>query len=349
MFEIDFIDNVNLSLNVTEDYFRNIVDNPSEVKHYKMVIIALHNALELTFKLMISSRNSFMIYNMQSSDSFNKVVSYYKDKKTRKNINQNAKNEPYTITFDNSYKILAYLYGLEEFNDKFIFEIEKLLRLRNALTHHKARITEADIILLYDVFEKCVNLYNNELTRDCYIGPKLYDEIFEQAKYIDYQLDSSLKFTYEKTIEEIKLKMLDNKTIQILLTCLIKTISNINVDIELSNYDGLYNFFSKYINNKIIKSLEMPITEGIYLLLQLGFIENKEYCFTSGDFTDSVSGLSISKHAQELILKKWESNSARIKCIFNLDEENVSNLFRFSDEPYDAYDDYLDCDLFDEH
>lgn len=243
MFDLDIIDNTKLTLEVSENYLKKIIDEPNDVKNYKMLILNLHNALELTFKFLLQSRNDFMIYEMQDKKSFNSVIEAYKSiRKQRKRTNEKMPSQKvlHTVSFTNAYEILAYLYNVEGFNEKFIFKLERLNTLRNGLTHFKARIEHTDIIVLYNLFEECVNLYNSELDSDRHAYRKLIDE---DDRYDRFKPNRDLAYEFSSAIEDIKMKLLDEPIIKELIGFLIKKMKYVNSDINLDDYEKLLEFF----------------------------------------------------------------------------------------------------------
>src|SRR5690606_26339229 len=123
--------------------------------------------------------------------------------------------------------ILAYLYNVEGFNEKFIFKLERLNTLRNGLTHFKARIEHTDIIVLYNLFEECVNLYNSELDSDRHAYRKLIDE---DDRYDRFKPNRDLAYVFSSAIEDIKMKLLDEPIIKELIEFIIKKMKYVNSD-----------------------------------------------------------------------------------------------------------------------
>ncbi|NHN30360.1 hypothetical protein [Paenibacillus agricola] len=243
MFNLEIEDNIKLTLEVSENYLKNIIDERNDVKNYKMVILTLHNALELTFKFLLQSRDGFMIYEMQDSNSFHNVI------KTYKRIHKQSKfttekmlpeSELHTVSFTKAYEILAYLYNVDGFDEKFIFKLKRLNTLRNGLTHFKARIEHTDILVLYNLYEECVDLYNSEIDNDRHSLRKLINVDYNYNRFIPNQ---DLAYEFPNAIEEIKMKLLDEPIIKELIGFLIKKLDCVNSDIDLNDYEKLLEFF----------------------------------------------------------------------------------------------------------
>lgn len=346
MIEISIVDNTKLALEVTEDYFRKIINERNNIKNYKMVILSLHNALELTFKFMISSRNSFMVYSMQDSNSYQKVIKRFKEIRGSKN-SYLIDCDPYTdtlhtVTFRTAYEILAYLYQVEEFDDKFLFQLKKLENLRNALTHFSAAIEETDILMLYGLFSKCAKLFNDEI--------KKQDEFINviHENYTCYKIDNGLCIEFSRTIEEIHMEALDKDIVKVLVKCLIASLGTINDDIELNNYQNLCDFFKTnaldplkniYKSNELnhLISFDDFIISGIYILLDSDFLINKTYYDSFG--VDVLGGISLSSYCKDLILKKWSSDEKTICSNLNISKKDFNELLQM-DKPIDEYCDF---------
>lgn len=252
MFELDIEDNIKLTLEVSENYLKNIIEDSKNVKNYKMLILNLHNALELTFKFLIQSRNDFMIYEMHDSNSYQKVIDTYKSiHKQRRHTTERtermlSEKVLHTVSYTKAYEILAYLYNVEGFDEKFIFKLKRLNTLRNGLTHFKARIEHTDILVLYSLFEECVNLYNSEIENDRNCFRKLISENNNYEKFIPNQ---ELAYDFSKAIEDIKFKLLDEPIIKELIGFLIKKLNYVNPDIRLNDYEKLFEFFFEEQSN----------------------------------------------------------------------------------------------------
>lgn len=348
LFEVNINNNTRLALEVTEEYFKKIIEEPNEVKNYKMVILNLHNALELTFKLMIHSRNSFMVYSMQDSNSYGKLIQAFKKVRNSKDIVFRDENpfedSLHTVSFKTAYEILAYLYQIEEFDDKFLFKLQKIENLRNALMHYKAYIEETDIILLYSMFEQCVELFNNEMKSDTY--PPTIKKILKSEDYICFDLDYDLKFRLSENIENICFKILDRDIIKMLVSCLIKTIGYINDDIKLDDYQSLCEFFNSE-NKKGLKNIFKERNEeqisydnfllnNIYILLEANFLISKSYCDCFG--VDVLGGISLNPVCKDIILKKYDHDKEKICSDFGLNENEYESFINM-DKEYDYYSD----------
>ncbi|GAB0171668.1 hypothetical protein LSPCS325_51050 [Lysinibacillus sp. CTST325] len=240
MFNLKITDNIKLSLEVSEDYLKNIIEEPGNVKNYKMLILNLHNSLELTFKFMLQSRNDFMIYDMQDSSSYRKVIDTYKSLHKQRKFSTgkilSEKGLP-TVSFTKAYEILAYLYNVEEFDEKFIFKLKRINTLRNGLTHFEARVEHTDIIVLYNLFEECVNLYNSEIKSDRNAFLNLINDGNDE-----FIPNPDMAFEFSNAIENIKMELLDKPIIRELISFLIVEINSVN-DIDLNDYEKICEFF----------------------------------------------------------------------------------------------------------
>lgn len=281
LFDLDIKDNIKLTLEVSEGYLRNIIDNRLNVKNYKMLILNLHNALELTFKFLLQSRNDFMIYEMQDSNSYQKVIKTYKSMhKQRRALNDSTliENKLHTVSFTKAYEILAYLYNVEGFDEKFIFKLMKLDTLRNGLTHFTARIEHTDIVVLYNLFEECVNLYNSELDNHRHVLRKILEGV--NNKFIP---NPDLAYEFSNAIKDIKMKLLDEPIIIELIGSLIQKLGQINEDISLNDYERLIKFFydEQSIVQKILNFPKMIKTKSskhtvILIWSQRRFVRNEK-------------------------------------------------------------------------
>lgn len=244
MFDLDIVDNIKLTLEVSENYLKNIIDEPNDVKNYKMLILNLHNSLELTFKFLLQSRNDFMIYEMHDRNSYQTVIDTYKtihiQRKQHTTERIPSEKVLHTVSFTKAYEILAYLYNVEGFDEKFIFKLKRLNKLRNGLTHFKARIEYTDILVLYNLFEECVILYNSEIDNDRHRLRKLINKDDNYDRFIP---NPDLAYEFPNAIEEIKMKLLDEPIINELIGFLIKKLDCVNSDIDLNDYKKLLGFF----------------------------------------------------------------------------------------------------------
>ncbi|MFK4345007.1 MULTISPECIES: hypothetical protein [unclassified Paenibacillus] len=270
MFDLDIKDNIKLTLEVSEGYLRNIIDDRLNVKNYKMLILNLHNTLELTFKFLLQSRNDFMIYEMQDSNSYQKVIKTYKSMhKQRRALNDSTliENKLHTVSFTKAYEILAYLYNVEGFDEKFIFKLMRLDTLRNSLTHFTARIEHTDIVVLYNLFEECVNLYNSELDNHRHVLRKILEGV--NNKFIP---NPDLAYEFSNAIKDIKMKLLDEPIIIELIGSLIQKLGQINEDISLNDYERLIKFF--YDEQSIVqKNIEFPKNDQDEILKAYGYTD----------------------------------------------------------------------------
>jgi len=307
MFDLEIEDNIKLTLEVSENYLKNIIKEPENVKNYKMLILNLHNALELTFKFLLQSRNGFMIYEMQDSSSYRKVIDTYKSiHKQRKHTNERISSEKalHTVSFTKAYEILAYLYNVEGFDEKFIFKLERLNALRNGLTHYKARIEHTDIIVLYNLFEECVSLYNSEIDSDRHGFLKLISEDYNCVRFMP---NRDLAYEFSNSIKEIKMKLLDEPIIKELIGFLIKKLGYVNSDINLNDYEKLLEFF--------IGKQERVID-----------IESKEI-YKSFGFTESEFEKILRESKEQE--KKANKRIARIKTIYNESDKKDKLVEKF--------------------
>lgn len=391
MFNLKITDNIKLSLEVSEDYLKNIIEEPENVKNYKMLILNLHNSLELTFKFMLQSRNEFMIYDMQDSSSYRKVINTYKSlHKQKKFATETILPEKglHTVSFTKAYEILAYLYNVEEFDEKFIFKLERFNTLRNGLTHFEARVEHTDIIVLYNLFEECVNLYNSEIKSDRNNFLKLFKD-----GYDEFTPNQELMYEFSDAIENIKMKLLDEPIIRELISILIKKRKYVN-DIDLNDYEKLYEFFCdeplklipkidpkeilkvfSYTDSYVSKALEERknqekeskerleriktlykgfdkksstsfkeyLLEFIFLMLESDFMYERIHYYYE---IDVMSGISLTKSCEELILKKWNGNIEEICEVFKLSPDEYKGLFDFDpdyDYPDSSFDDISNC------
>lgn len=272
MFDLDIEDNIKVTLEVSESYLKNIIDERQNVKNYKMLILNLHNALELTFKFLLQSRNDFMIYEMQDSNSYRKVIDTYKSiHKQRKLPTEKMPIEKalHTVSFTKAYEILAYLYNVERFDEKFIFKLRRLDTLRNGLTHFTAKIEHTDILVLYNLFEECVNLYNSELDNDKYILRKIFKE--DDNKFTP---NPDLAYYFSNAIEDIKMKLLDEPIIKELIGFLIKKMKYVNPDIDLNDYEKLSEFFLE--DQTIVReNTELSKTNQDEILKSFGYTDSE--------------------------------------------------------------------------
>jgi len=304
MFNLKITDNIKLSLEVSEDYLKNIIKEPENVKNYKMLILNLHNSLELTFKFMLQSRNEFMIYDMQDSSSYRKVIDTYKSlHKQRKFSTEKILSEKglHTVSFTKAYEILGYLYNVEEFDEKFIFKLKRINTLRNGLTHFEARVEHTDIIVLYNLFEECVSLYNSEIKSDRNGFLKLVND-----GYDEFIPNSELVFEFYDAIENIKMKLLDEPIIRELISFLIKKVHNV-IDIDLDDYEKLYEFFCDEPQKLTPKLDQKDISKAF-------------------GYTDShVRKASEERKSQEVENKK---RIAKIKMLYNESDKKRSTSFK---------------------
>lgn len=300
MFELEIEDNIKLTLEVSENYLKNIINERSDVKNYKMLILNLHNALELTFKFLLQSRNGFMIYEMQENSSYRKVIETYKNKhKHRNSAPEKMLTEKVlrTISFTKAYEMLAYLYNVEGFDEKFIFKLERLDTLRNGLTHFKARIEHTDILVLYSLFDECVNLYNSELDNDRHILTKIINEDYNYK----FTPNRDLAYEFSKAIEDIKMKLLEEPIIKELIGFLIKNLHCVNSDVNLNDYEKLLEFFLEKQDRIFDISKENYLSSG----------------FTKSEFEEVLRN----RKEEE---KKASKRNVKIKSIYNESDKKVS-------------------------
>lgn len=371
MFTLDILDNIKLTLEVTESYLKNIIDEPDNVKNYKMAILNLHNALELTFKFLLQSRNHFMIYSMQDSTSYRKVMEYYKSRYNYKRSNDNRlpENKLHTVSFTTSYELLAYFYNESKFDEKFLFKLERLNRLRNGLTHFTATIEYTDIVILYNLFKECVDLFNIELKSK----RRFVRDLVNNRTKVSYELDMTLYHRYGNAIEKIRMNLLDIDIIKEFVSYLIKNIGNIE-DIRLDDYEKLLAYFFKEqisttnFNEELVSSLgfteshikamkeqhkkeisnEKNRKEKIIAIYKKektcisikDFLLNAIFIMLESDFIynrtyydsfgiDILGGLSITVSCKNLILKKWNHKLDLICSELGINQQEYNNLLEF--------------------
>jgi len=341
VFELTIEENIKLTLEVSEGYLRNIIDDRLNVKNYKMLILNLHNALELTFKYLLQSRKEFLIYDMQDSNSYRNVINSYKNRRLFNEKKPKEKNL-HTVSFTKAYEILAYLYNEEKFDEKFIFKLRRLNTLRNGLTHFTARIEYTDIIVLYSLFEECVNLYNSELDSERY--PKMI-KILSQDVPNKFLPNSDLAYDFSNAIKDIKMKMLEEPIIIELIGSLIQKLEFINGDIRLDDYEKLTKFFYEK-QSKVHKNAESPINDQGEIFEALGYTyfeseEIREKIKKQDlEYEDKMRRLTERMKRMEFIYKKSDDKSSTkieeflLNSIFII----IESEFIYSRTFYDSYD-----------
>ncbi|PQP82380.1 hypothetical protein C0Q44_13080 [Paenibacillus sp. PCH8] len=316
MFELDIEDNIKLTLEVSESYLQNIIVDRSNVKNYKMLILNLHNALELTFKYLLQSRNEFLIYEMQDSNSYRKVINSYKKRKLYNEKMPKGKNL-HTVSFTKAYEILAYLYNEERFDEKFIFKLMRLNTLRNGLTHFTAKIEYTDIIVLYSLFEECVNLYNSELDNERYSFERLLQEGSNK-----FSPNPDLAHDFSNAIKDIKIKVLEEPIIIELIGSLIQKLEYVNGDIRLDDYERLMKFFydKQSMESMKRKKVKSPTNDQGEIFEALGYTY-----FESEEFREKIKKQDLEYKAK---MRRLIERMNRMKSIYDdFDDEKSSISF----------------------
>lgn len=338
MFKIDIVDNIKLSLDLTIDSFEQILmnnENNDDAKSYKLAIINLHSAFELTFKFMILNRNEFMIFSF-GSNGFNDVLNKYK---LLENSNCNSllhyfevnpsEKQPNTVSFKIAYQILAYMYKVPEFNERFIFQLIALENLRNKLTHFEAIIAKVDFILLISLFEKCLGLFNSEIDEyNNSIRPKQ-----SYATYDKYNWDKKCSYR-EIGMKLVKDKILNEQKFKLILGVVLDELNGEMLELKPDEYDKFAEIcykkrkveFESLFSTKKEKEIKSKMIPDIYILLEADLIEYGDV------YVHEVAVLgrtTLTSFAINVIKEKWNDNSDICRELVLKDETDIDATFNY--------------------
>lgn len=334
MFKIDVVDNIKLSLDLTIDSFEEIYTNNDDVKSYKLAIINLHSAFELTFKFMILNRNEFMIFSY-SGNGFSKVLNKYKDA-NKCNCNSllhyletnPAETQPHTVSFDVAYQILAYMYNVPGFDERFIFELGALETLRNKLTHFEATIKKVDFILLNSLLEKCINLLNKEIEKysnSMRILQKKYD------KYDRYDINKMVLYS-EISRKIVKDEILNEQKYKLILGIILEESTGDMVELSPDDYEefaeicykGRKREFQTLYSGKKEKEIKSIIVQAIYILLEAELIHRGSMYYQE---IPILGRTTLTDFAIRIIREKWNDDSVICRELLIKNKMDINIIF----------------------
>ncbi|TEB12174.1 hypothetical protein Psfp_03807 [Pelotomaculum sp. FP] len=336
MFKIDVVDNIKLSLDLTIDSFEQIHRDNDNVKSYKLAIINLHSAFELTFKFMILNRNEFMLFSY-GSNGFNNVLNKYK---RAKECNYNSllnylednpsEVHPNTVSFGVAYQILAYMYNITEFDERFIFELTALEILRNKLTHFEATVYRIDFILMTSLFRKYVELLNKEIQE--------YNNSwrFGNNKYETYKYDFNKLFSYgEICMKLVKDDILNKPKYKLILGVVLDESCCEMIEVEPNEYGKLAEIcykkrkaeFNNLYTGKKEKEIKVIIMQDIYLLLEANILY-LGYMYDSRD-VPVMGRTTLTPFAIHAINEKWSSSSDICRELVIKSEGDIYATFNY--------------------
>jgi hypothetical protein len=167
LFKVSLIENAGAAYETALDALKRILSGEGSYINYRLYVLNLHSAMELFFKKMLFDKSEFMMFSFKDFDSL--LKKYEQSKKVSKSIfeyvatHKDANTKlPKTVTFEEAYKRLAYLYNNPELDEEFISKLDKLNSLRNNITHFELEIEHDEFVLLNEIFLKCVDIYSDE-------------------------------------------------------------------------------------------------------------------------------------------------------------------------------------------
>lgn len=334
MFKIDIIDNIKLSLDLTLDSFEHIEKNIEDVKSYKLSIINLHSALELTFKFMILNRNEFMFF-AYGGNNFNNILKKYKTAQENEYnslleyLEDNpTENQPNSISFKVAYQILAYMYRIKEFDEPFIFELNAIEILRNKLTHFGATITKVDFILLNSLLGKCIELLNQEIEEYNNSIAGILNNYSAYSKY-----DFNKKISYNKISREIvRESVLKEPKYKLILGVILDESNKSMVNLRPDNYEEFTEIVYRereqelkdIFKNKKEKEIKTIIAQSIYILIGADLIHDGPIYYME---VDIMGRITLTDFAIEIIKEKWNNENTIYKELLMKKQRNVYDVF----------------------
>lgn len=286
MFKISLIENAETAYKTALDSLLKILDGEGSYQNYRLYVLDLHSALELFFKKMLYDKSEFMMFSFKDFDSVMKK--YENAKKASKPLfeyiathGDSKAKLPNTVTFEEAYKRLAYLYDCQDIDQDFILKLERLNSLRNNITHFEISIEDDELVLLNDISLKCVELYTNEA---------------EWGYMLDKQVESKIK----DRNASIRHYVISDPFNQKILNCIIQGQTDGWVG-EMSAED--YNDIARALieEYKFDETEKNKIVQRLNIFYNLGFTEDNSA--TLGEYADA-SWFSVSKSCMKLLLER---------------------------------------------
>lgn len=317
---VGVVENIFLSLKEVEQYINNIHNDIIDVKNYKMLVLCLDNAVELLFKFIIANREEILLY---SGEDMNKVLKKYKKANNEDFHNLEAffskypyENDLHTIVFSEACDLLAIYFHI--ISNEFALKCQKLAQVRNGFIHYSTAITYTDIISYLSIYEKCCELYNEEMD---YIRRKIYQlDINEKYKTypINFDMISKVNTIYKKAISD---EIFQNPMYLHIVGFVINNYSSILVEMNPYEYDKIEELFfkeySKYYNQNEIKKWHQEFKKIYRNMIDANLVyENYEI------YDDKLSTLMIVRWLLEVIKVKLneEEQKESLKSDISIDE-----------------------------
>jgi len=325
--------NIFAALDEVKNSFLELANKKVFVKPYKSIVINLHNSLELIFKFMIQNRNEFMLFKLENID-FDKLASKYKLARQAgyvsliKYSDEKGEALPHTITFKNSYKILAYLYGVVGFNEKFIVQLEMLENLRNGFTHYTCKICSVDLVIFKELYLKAIGLYNDEIEN--FSGQlKMVSDKEKLTQYSLNMINNGLWKTFLLLCDEvIEQYILNSDICKIMIGGFVDGRNNEFIEVSISDRDNIINILYDLKENEFKKVLPKTKKENIIkeinkwldYMIAAEVIEDRNIIVDQFG-TAFLGSIAISDKACDLIYRLFKTEIDIKKALF-IDDVN---------------------------
>lgn len=317
---VGVVENIYLSLKEVEEYITNIANDIIDVKNYKMLVLCLDNAVELLFKFIIANREEILLYN---GEELNKVLKKYRKAHDEGLYDLESffckypfENDLHTIAFSEACDLLAEYFQI--ISDEFALKCKKLAQVRNGFIHYSTVITYTDIISYLSIYEKCCELYNQEMD---YFRRKINQLVIDE-KYINYPINFDMIMNvdtiYRRAICD---EIFQNPMYLHIVGFVINNYNSILIEMRPYEYDTIEELFfkeySKYYNQKEIKKWHQEFKKIYRIMVDANLVyENYEI------YDDKLSTLMIVRWLLEVINVKLneEEQKESLKCDISINE-----------------------------
>lgn len=180
MFKINLLENASTAFLAASAALEKIIDGEVTYQNYRSYVLNLHSSLELFFKKKLYDYNEFMLFSFKNYD---KLMRKYKNAyKANQSIFEYIEDKevklPNTVTFQDAYERLAYLYKEDEFNQIYINNLGVLNEIRNNIIHFEINLDDDKFLLLNNLFLKCTGYYKE-------YNEHVYDLHYDEERIIE--------------------------------------------------------------------------------------------------------------------------------------------------------------------
>lgn len=162
VFKINLLENASTAFQSALEALNKIIDGEVTYQNYRLYVLNLHSSLELFFKKKLYDYNEFMLFSFNKYDSLMEKFkkAYNADQSIFEYVESNVGAKlPNTVSFQDAYERLAYLFKQDDFDKMYIYRLGELNKIRNNIIHFELNLEEDQFVLLNTLFLKCVEYY----------------------------------------------------------------------------------------------------------------------------------------------------------------------------------------------